>query len=220
MGQKEILENLSSAIVEGDAEKARKTAQEALQSKMDPLKAVDEGLSKGMAVVGERFEKGDAFLPELLMAADSFGAAMEVLKPEIEAQKKQVTKAGTVVIGTVKSDVHNIGKNIVATVLETNGFEVVDIGIDNPSLKFIEEAQKAKADVIALSSLMTTTMPGQKEVIETLKDLKVRDKFFVIVGGGPVSQEWADKIGADGYGSSAVQAVGLVKNLMARKRRS
>jgi trimethylamine corrinoid protein len=220
MGQKEILENLSSAIVEGDAEKARKNAQEALQSKMDPLKAVDEGLSKGMAVVGERFEKGDAFLPELLMAADSFGAAMEVLKPEIEAQKKQVTKAGTVVIGTVKSDVHNIGKNIVATVLETNGFEVVDIGIDNPSLKFIEEAQKAKADVIALSSLMTTTMPGQKEVIETLKDLKVRDKFFVIVGGGPVSQEWADKIGADGYGSSAVQAVGLVKNLMARKRRS
>jgi trimethylamine corrinoid protein len=218
MGQKEILENLSSAIVEGDGEKARQSAQEALQSKMDPLKAVDEGLSKGMAIVGERFDKGDAFLPELLMAADSFGAAMEVLKPEIEAQKKQVTKAGTVVIGTVKSDVHNIGKNIVATVLETNGFEVIDIGIDNPSLKFIEEAQKAKADVIALSSLMTTTMPGQKEVIETLKDLKVRDKFFVIVGGGPVSQEWADKIGADGYGSSAVQAVGLVKNLMARKR--
>jgi len=218
MGQKEILENLSSAIVEGDAEKARKSAQEALQNKMDPLKAVDEGLSKGMAIVGERFEKGDAFLPELLMAADSFTAAMEVLKPEIEAQKKQLTKAGTVVIGTVKSDVHNIGKNIVATVLETNGFEVIDIGIDNPSLKFIEEAQKAKADVIALSSLMTTTMPGQKEVIETLKDLKVRDKFFVIVGGGPVSQEWADKIGADGYGSSAVQAVGLVKNLMARKR--
>jgi corrinoid protein of di/trimethylamine methyltransferase len=218
MGPKEILENLSLAIVEGDGEKARKTAQEALQSKMDPLKAVDEGLSRGMAIVGERFEKGDAFLPELLMAADSFGAAMEVLKPEIEAQKKQMTKAGTVVIGTVKSDVHNIGKNIVATVLETNGFEVIDIGIDNPSLKFIEEAQKAKADVIALSSLMTTTMPGQKEVIETLKDLKVRDKFFVIVGGGPVSQEWADRIGADGYGSSAVQAVGLVKNLMARKR--
>jgi trimethylamine corrinoid protein len=218
MGQKEILEDLSSAVVEGDGEKAKKSAQEVLQSKMDPLKAVDEGLSRGMAIVGERFEKGDAFLPELLMAADSFGAAMEVLKPEIEAQKKQVTKAGTVVIGTVKSDVHNIGKNIVATVLETNGFEVIDIGIDNPSLKFIEEAQKAKADVIALSSLMTTTMPGQKEVIETLKDLKVRDKFFVIVGGGPVSQEWADKIGADGYGSSAVQAVGLVKNLMARKR--
>ena len=218
MGLKEILENLSSAIVEGDGEKARKSAQEALQNKMDPLKAVDEGLSKGMAIVGERFEKGDAFLPELLMAADSFSAAMEVLKPEIEAQKKQLTRAGTVVIGTVKSDVHNIGKNIVATVLETNGFEVIDIGIDNSSLKFIEEAQKAKADVIALSSLMTTTMPGQKEVIDTLKDLKVRDKFFVIVGGGPVSQEWADKIGADGYGSSAVQAVGLVKNLMARKR--
>jgi corrinoid protein of di/trimethylamine methyltransferase len=218
MGQKEILENLSSAIQEGDDEKARKNAQEVLQSKMDPLKAVDEGLSKGMAVVGERFEKGEAFLPELLMAADSFNAAMEILKPEIEAQKKQLVKAGRVVIGTVKSDVHNIGKNIVATVLETNGFEVIDIGIDNPSLKFIEEAQKAKADVIALSSLMTTTMPGQREVVDTLKDMKLRDKYFVVVGGGPVSQEWADKIGADGYGSSAVQAVELIKNLMAKKR--
>jgi len=218
MGQKEILENLSSAIVEGDDEKARKNAQEALQSKMDPLKAVDEGLSKGMAVVGQRFEKGEAFLPELLMAADSFNAAMEILKPEIEAQKKQMVKAGKVVIGTVKSDVHNIGKNIVATVLETSGFEVVDLGIDNPSLKFIEEAQKARADVIALSSLMTTTMPGQREVVETLKDMKLRDKYFVVVGGGPVSQEWADKIGADGYGSSAVQAVELIKSLMARKR--
>ncbi len=218
MGQKEILENLSMAIQEGDDEKARKNAREALQSKMDPLKAVDEGLSKGMAVVGQKFEKGEAFLPELLMAADSFHAAMEVLKPEIEAQKKQMVKAGKVVIGTVKSDVHNIGKNIVATVLETNGFEVIDIGIDNPSLKFIEEAQKAKADVIALSSLMTTTMPGQREVVDTLKDMKLREKYFVVVGGGPVSQEWADKIGADGYGSSAVQAVDLIKSLMARKR--
>ena len=218
MGQKEILENLSMAIQEGDDEKARKNAQEALQSKMDPLKAVDEGLSKGMAVVGQRFEKGEAFLPELLMAADSFNAAMEILKPEIEAQKKQMVKAGKVVIGTVKSDVHNIGKNIVATVLETSGFEVVDLGIDNPSLKFIEEAQKAKADVIALSSLMTTTMPGQREVVDTLKDMKLRDKYFVVVGGGPVSQEWSDKIGADGYGSSAVQAVELIKSLMARKR--
>ncbi len=218
MGQKEILENLSTAIQEGDDEKARKNAQEALQSKMDPLKAVEEGLSKGMAIVGQRFEKGEAFLPELLMAADSFNAAMEVLKPEIEAQKKQMAKAGKVVIGTVKSDVHNIGKNIVATVLETNGFEVIDIGIDNPSLKFIEEAQKAKADVIALSSLMTTTMPGQREVVDTLRDMKLRDRYFVVVGGGPVSQEWADKIGADGYGSSAVQAVQLIKGLMAKKR--
>ena len=218
MEQKEILANLASAIIEGDEDKAKKNAQEALKSKIDPLKAVEEGLSKGMASVGEKFEKGEVFLPELLMAADTFNAAMEVLKPEIEAQKKHLTKAGKVLIGTVKSDVHNIGKNIVATVLETNGFEVVDLGIDNPTLKFIEEAEKTRADVIALSSLMTTTMPGQRELIDTLKEMKLRDKYFVIVGGGPVSQEWADKIGADGYGRSAVQAVEMVRKLMGKKK--
>lgn len=218
MDPKEILANLASAIIEGDTDKAQNNAREALQSKIDPLKAVEEGLSKGMAVVGESFEKGEAFLPELLMAADTFSAAMEILKPEIEAQKKQMAKMGKILIGTVKSDVHNIGKNIVATVLETQGFDVVDIGIDNPSLKFIEEAEKVKADVIALSSLMTTTMPGQKEVIDTLKEMKLREKYSVIVGGGPVTQEWADRIGADGYGKSAVEAANVVRKLLSRKR--
>ncbi len=128
-----------------------------------------------------------------------------------------MAKRGRILIGTVKGDVHNIGKNIVATVFETQGFDVVDIGIDNPSLKFIEEAEKVKADVIALSSLMTTTMPGQKEVIDTLKEMNLRDKYFVIVGGGPVTQEWADRIGADGYEKSAIQAVEIVKKLLAKR---
>jgi len=218
MDPREILANLTAAIIEGDNGKARNSAQEALNQGIDPLKAVEDGLSKGMAVVGENFENGEVFLPELLMAADSFTAAMEILKPEIEAQKKEMAKTGTILIGTVKSDVHNIGKNIVATVLATQGFDVVDIGIDNPSLKFIEEAEKVKADVIALSSLMTTTMPGQKEVIDTLKEMKLRDRYFVIVGGGPVTQEWAEKIGADGFGKSALQAAEMVKKLMSEKR--
>ena len=218
MDPKEILANLTAAIIEGDNGKARNSAQEALNQGIDPLRAVEDGLSKGMAVVGENFENGEVFLPELLMAADSFAAAMEILKPEIEAQKKEMAKTGTILIGTVKSDVHNIGKNIVATVLATQGFDVVDIGIDNPSLKFIEEAEKVKADVIALSSLMTTTMPGQKEVIDTLKEMKLRDRYFVIVGGGPVTQEWAEKIGADGFGKSALQAAELIKKLMSEKR--
>jgi methylmalonyl-CoA mutase cobalamin-binding domain/chain len=139
---------------------------------------------------------------------------MEILGPEIEAQKKQITKAGTVLVGTVKGDVHNIGKNIVATVLETNGFEVVDMGVDRSALEIIEEAEKAKADVVALSSLMTTTMPAQKEVIEVLQEMGLRDKYYVIVGGGPVTQEWAAEIGADGYGESAVHAVAVIKTLL------
>ncbi len=217
MEKRQILEHLASATLEGDQDKARENAEAALASRMDPLEAVDEGLSKGMAIVGERFESGEAYLPDLLIAAEVFKAAMEILRPEIEAQKKQMTKKGTVLVGTVKGDMHNIGKNIVATVLETNGFEVVDIGVDNSALKFIEEAGKAKVDVIALSSLMTTTMPAQREVIETLKEMNLRDKHFVIVGGGPVNQEWADEIGADGYGESAIRAVALVKKLLSQR---
>jgi methylmalonyl-CoA mutase cobalamin-binding domain/chain len=171
-----------------------------------------------MEIIGGRFECGEAYLPELLMAAASFNAAMAVLKPEIEAQKKQLVKLGKVLIGTVKGDVHSIGKDIVASVLDTGGFDVVDMGVDNPSLNIIQEAEKIQADVIALSSMMTTTMPAQKEVIDTLKEMGIRRKYFVIIGGGPVNQEWADRIGADGYGKSAIDAVALVKDLMAKKK--
>ncbi len=216
MEKRQILEHLASAILEGDQDKARENAEAALASQMDPLEAVDEGLSKGMAVVGERFESGEAYLPDLLIAAEVFKAAMEILRPELEAQKRQMTKKGTILIGTVKGDMHNIGKNIVSTLLETNGYDVVDIGVDNAALKFIEEAGKAKVDVIALSSLMTTTMPSQREVIETLREMRLREKYFVIVGGGPVTQEWADEIGADGYGGSAVQAMEIVKGLLSQ----
>jgi len=217
MKKGQILNNLATAIIEGDQDLASENAQQALDTRMDPLEAVDEGLSKGMDVVGGRFESGEAYLPDLLMATEAFNVAMEILRPEIEAQKKQVAKKGTVLVGTVKGDMHNIGKNIVATVLETSGFEVVDIGVDNPSLKLVEEAQKARADVIALSSLMTTTMPAQREVIEILNEMNLREKFAVIVGGGPVTQAWADEIGADGYGASAIQAVGLIKTLLNSK---
>ena len=218
MDQKEILGNLSMAIIEGDEDKAKEYAHEALRSQMDPLKAVEQGLSKGMIVLGERFEKGEIFLPDLLIAADAFNRAIEILKPAMEAQKKQVARAGTVLIGTVNGDVHGIGKNIVAVVLEANGFEVVDMGVDNPSLKFVEEAEKVKADVIGLSSLMTTTMPYQKEVIDILKEMNLRKKYFVIIGGGPVTKEWADKIGADGYAGSAFQAVEVIKRLLSQKK--
>ena len=214
MQKDQILENLADAVIAGDEEIAVENASAALKIQMDPLEAVEGGLSKGMDVIGAQFETGEAFLPELLMAASAFKAAMEILKPELEAQKKATAKLGTVLLGTVRGDLHNIGKNIVATVLETNGFEVIDLGIDNSPLTFIEEAEKAKVDVIGLSCLMTTTMPAQREVIETLVEMNLREKYKVIVGGGPVTQEWAEQIGADGYGESAVQAANMVKELM------
>jgi len=217
MEKEQILENLATSIVDGDEDMALENARAALEMQMDPLETVEQGLSKGMAVIGEQFESGEAFLPELLMAANAFKAAMEILKPELEAQNKQTTQHGTVLIGTVKGDFHNIVKDIVSIVLETNGINVVDIGIDNNALNFIQEAEKAQADIIALSCLMTTTMPAQKEVIETLEEMDLRGKYFVIVGGGPVTQEWADEINADGYGESAIHAPALVKELMGKK---
>ena len=218
MGKSEILQDLITSISEGDQDKAQKGAREALKTKMDPLEAVEHGLSKGMDIIGERFERGEAYLPELLMAADAFGAAMEILKPEVEAQKKEMGKAGTVVIGTVKGDLHHIGKNIVALVLETRGFSVLDLGVDIPPMNFIEEAEKAKAHVIALSALLTTTLPAQREVIEILKQKNLRSKYAVVVGGGPVTPQWADEIGADGYGKNAIDAAEMIKTIL-RKRR-
>jgi trimethylamine corrinoid protein len=218
MDKNQILEKLAAVVIDGTEDEAKALARAVVANKIDPLEAIEQGLSKGMEIIGGRFECGEAYLPELLMAAASFNAAMAVLKPEIEAQKKQLVKMGKVLIGTVKGDVHSIGKDIVASVLGTSGFDVVDMGVDNPSLNIIQEAEKIQADVIALSSLMTTTMPAQKEVIDTLKEMGIRQKYFVIIGGGPVNQEWADRIGADGYGKSAIDAVALVKGLMANKK--
>ena len=217
MNKEQILANLTTAIIDGDDDMAIENAKASLDAGMDPLEAVEDGLSKGMDFIGDQFESGEVYLPELLMAASAFKAAMEILKPEIALQKKEIAKPGTVLIGTVKGDLHSIGKNIVGTVLETKGFDVVDIGIDNGALDIIQEAKNVQADVIALSCLMTTTMPAQKEVIETLEEMNLRDKYFVIVGGGPVTREWANEIGADGYGDSAIQGAELVKELIDNK---
>lgn len=218
MDSSQILEKLSAVVIEGSEEEAEELAKQVVANNIDPLEAIEKGLSKGMTIIGKKFECGEAYLPELLMAAANFNAAMAVLRPVIDAGKQEVTRLGKVLIATVKGDVHTIGKDIVATVLDTSGFDVVDMGVDNPSLNIVQEAEKLKVDLIALSSVMTTTMPSQKEVIETLREMGIRQKYFVIVGGGPVNQEWADRIGADGYGKSAVDAVALAKNLMAKKK--
>lgn len=214
MIKEEIFDRLSLSIVKADMETAKEAAQEVIQGKVDPIEAIDKGLSKGMDIMGERFSKMEAFLPELIMAAQTFDMVMEILEPEIAAQKRKVIKDGTILIGTVKGDVHSIGKNIVTTVLKTGGLDVHDLGVDVSPLAFVEAAQKNRADIIALSSLMTTTMPGQREVIEVLEEMGLRNRYRVIIGGGPVNQQWAEQIGADGYGETAAEAVLLARKLL------
>lgn len=218
MDKNQILETLCQKVIDGDIDGIKELSSEALENGVEPLEILERGISKGMETVGKRFETGEAFLPELLLAADAFSSAMEVVSPALEARNDTVAKIGKVLLATVKGDVHNLGKNILATVLETNGFEVVDIGVDQDTLTIIDAAQKNKVDVIGLSAVMTTTMPHQKELINTLNEMNLRNEFIVMVGGGPVSQKWADEIGADGYGKTAMDAVSIAaKKIKAKK---
>lgn len=217
MDKNQILETLCQKVIDGDIDGIKELSSEALDNGVEPLEVLERGISRGMETVGKRFETGEAFLPELLLAADVFTSAMEVVSPALEASNDSVAKIGKVLLATVKGDVHNLGKNILATVLETNGFEVVDIGVDQDTLTIIDAAQKNKVDVIGLSAVMTTTMPHQKELINTLNEMNLRNEFIVMVGGGPVSQKWADEIGADGYGKTAMDAVSVAADKIKAK---
>jgi len=173
-----------------------------------------------MKVIGDKFNKLEIYLPELMLAAGVFNSAMAVLKPHISAGKGESTKKGTVLIGTVKGDIHKIGKDIVAMLLETGGFEVHNLGEDVSTSTFIEEAEKVNADIIALSSLLTTTMAAQKDLVDILKEIGQREKYLIMVGGAPTSQKWTDEIGADIYGENAERAVSLALEYMAKKQQS
>jgi len=220
MKKEEIFEDLTRAIVDLDEEKGKIAAIKLIEEKINPIEGVEKGLSSGMKIIGEKFSRSEVYLPELIMAADIFNSVMEILKPHISAESLEKVKRGTVVIGTVKGDIHAIGKNIVAMLLETAGFAVYNIGEDVAASTFIEEARKVKADIIGLSSLLTTTMPAQKDVIDILKEMGERDKYTILIGGAPTSQDWADEIGADGYGETAESAVSLALKLVAKKRRA
>jgi len=213
-----ILDNLAQAVIIGKKDLARDNARAVIDRNIDPLEALEKGISKGMLTVGEKFESGESYLPELIMAADVFNVAMEILKPAIEANQTDIKKSGTVLLATVKGDVHNLGKNIVATVMETRGFEVIDIGVDQPTLSIIDAAQDKQVDVIGLSAVMTTTMPYQKELIDTLQEMNIREQFIVLVGGGPINKQWADEIGADGYGETAMDAVTIATHKINAKK--
>ncbi|UCD73566.1 MAG: B12-binding domain-containing protein [Candidatus Bathyarchaeota archaeon] len=212
----DILDKLMNAVLQFDEKAAIEAAEEALEAGVDPLEAIDKGLRRGIAVVGEKFEQGEMFLPHLVMAADVMTAASKVLEKGIPKEKLSETQQGIVVVGTVKDDIHDIGKNLVAGLLKANSFQVHDLGRDVPISRFIESAENLNAELIAVSSLMTVTMPGQRQLIEDLKELGIRDKFKVLVGGGPVTEDWAREIGADGYAANASEAVKVAKRLVGR----
>lgn len=213
----EILKRLVQAVQDGEAESALALTQEALAAKMEPLTVVD-ALTQGIREVGERFERMEIFLPEMMLAAQAMQKALEILSPHLEHQKKGKEEKATVVIGTVEGDIHEIGKNIVALLLKVNGFTVYDLGPDVNALDFIKRAQEVKADIIGASALMTTTMPGQREIIELLKDMGLRHRFHVAVGGTPVTQEWAEEIGADSWAENASKAVAILEKAMEERR--
>jgi len=217
MKKEEIFEDLLKAVVDIDEEGGKRAAVKLIEEKIDPVEGIEKGLSQGMKIIGEKFNKSEIYLPEMMMAADVFTSVMEMLKPHISAERLDKMKRGTVVIGTSKGDIHAIGKDIVAMLLETAGFTVYNLGVDVATSTFIEEARKVKADIIGVSSLLTTTMPGQKDVIDILRETGERDKYTILIGGAPTSQDWADEIGADGYGETAEKAVSLALELVAKK---
>jgi corrinoid protein of di/trimethylamine methyltransferase len=191
------LEQLCKLVEEGEKEESEALARELLTKGTDPLEILDD-LTQTMDRVGELFANLDIFLPEVILAGEALTAVVDIVKPKLKGTQRLLSK-GKVVIGTVKGDLHEIGKNIVKLMLETKGFEVKDLGYDVDPLDFIKAAEEMGADFIGASSLMSTTMPRQQEIIEFLKDKGLRDKYKVVIGGAPTTQMWADKIGADLY---------------------
>lgn len=214
MAKEAILEEMTNAVIAGDPEKARELANEALRAGIEPLVAIEQGLKPGMDTVGEGFATGKLFIPELVLSAEAMKAAIVILEPELMRRKQQRQLLGKVVIGTVQGDIHDIGKTLVATMLAANGFEIRDLGADVSPERFADAVREVNADVVGLSALLTTTMVSQKAVILTLKEAGLRDQVKVIVGGAPVSLEWAEEIGADGYAEGAMEAVEVVKQLV------
>lgn len=212
----EIFDQLTNSLIEGDPEATCEFTIKALAEGLEPMAIIREGLMPGMNVVGDKFASGEYFLPDLIIAADGMQKAMELLEPELLARNQTIESAGTVVLGTVKGDIHEIGKSLVGTMLSANGFKVHDLGVDVPTETFIDKMQENRADIIGLSALLTTTMTMQKEVIQALTEAGIRDQVKVMVGGAPVTRSWADEIGADGYAEDAMGAVQVARQLMGK----
>jgi corrinoid protein of di/trimethylamine methyltransferase len=201
-----MYQKLAQAVIDGEPEDAEVLAQEALAQGLDPLACITQGLTKGIQEVGRLFASGEYFLPELIIGADAMKVALDILEPELVGDQKRDV-VGRVVLGTVEGDLHEIGKTLVGTMLTANGFQITDIGVDKKPDEFIAAIIDVDADIVGASALLTTTMLHQKKLIEALEAAGIRDKVKVLVGGAPVTENFAKEIGADGYAEDAISAV-------------
>lgn len=209
----EDLKKLSEAIIGGDAQSARAITEKALSQGIDPVRIVHDYMVPAMNEVGRRFDCNEYFVPELLLSARAMKSCLELLRPRLASGG--VKAAGRVVIGTVKGDLHDIGKNLVAAMLEGGGFEVIDLGVNVSPEKFVDAVKNMDANIVAMSALLTTTMPAMKTTIDALESAGLRQKVKVLVGGAPITQKFADDIGADGYSENAPGAVSMARKLLA-----
>jgi len=214
MDNKELLAKMEQSIINYDKDEAVRLAKMALGKGIEPAEAINKGFVKGIQAVGGLFGREEIFLPELVMGTEAMTAATDILEQAIKKSGRKVKYLAKGVAGTVQGDVHDIGIRLVTTFLIANGFDIVFLGVDIPSSLFVEKAKELKPDLILLSALLTTTMPNQKEVIDSLKEAGIRENVKVLVGGAPVSQDWVEQIGADGYGENASAAVKVAKKLI------
>jgi corrinoid protein of di/trimethylamine methyltransferase len=209
---KEMFEKLAQTVIDGEPEDAAELAQQALAQGLDALDCINKGLSPGIDEVGELFATGEYYLPDLILGGDAMKAALEVLEPALAGgQNREIL--GRVVLGTVEGDLHEIGKTLVGTMLTANGFEVIDIGVDQPASKFVAAVKEHDATLVGASALLTTTMLHQQEVVGALKEAGLSDRVKVMIGGAPITENWAKEIGADGYAEDAIGAVAVAKEL-------
>jgi len=210
-----IIEDIQQAIIDLEEDKTAELTQEAIDKGLSPLVILQEGLTKGVRTVGDKFGRGEVFLPELAMSADCMRAGVDLVEPLLdEMDLADEDQGGKVILGTVDEDIHNIGKNILATMLKANGFDVVDLGVEIPNEDFVEAVREEEPDILGMSALMTMTMDHQEEVIDLLEEAGIRDQVKVMVGGAPTSEEWRDEIGADGYADNADAAVKRATELL------
>jgi corrinoid protein of di/trimethylamine methyltransferase len=209
-----VYSKLHDAIIDFDADKAKEIAQQGIADGVDPVEMINQGIRQALELMGERFAAGNVFLPELMLAAQAADAAVRILEPEIIKGGGTKGQLGKVLIATVEGDIHDIGKNIVALVMKSAGFEVFDIGVNKKNKEILDAAKQREVNVIGLSALLTTTIPRMKEFIELLQESGLRDKYKVVVGGAPVTREFAVMIGADGYGADAPRAAEVTRRLL------